>query len=86
MSERLDLRAVLDGWKRLKDDVFPGLSVGLLHGRLKSREKETAMKAFARGETQILCATPVIEVGVDVPNATVMVILNAERFGLAQLY
>ena len=86
MSERLDLRAVLDGWKRLKDDVFPGLSVGLLHGRLKSREKETAMKAFARGETQILCATPVIEVGVDVPNATVMVILNAERFGLAQLH
>ena len=86
MSERLDLRAVLDGWKRLKDEVFGGLSVGLLHGRLKSRDKEAAMNAFARGETQILCATPVIEVGVDVPNATVMVILNAERFGLAQLH
>ncbi len=84
-SERLDLRAVLKGWEHLKS-VFPGLAVGLLHGRLKSAEKEAAMSAFARGEVQILAATPVIEVGIDVANATVLVVMNAERFGLAQLH
>jgi ATP-dependent DNA helicase RecG len=66
--------------------ALPGVRVGLLHGRLKSAEKEEAMAAFSRGETQVLVATTVIEVGVDVPNATVMVVEHAERFGLAQLH
>jgi ATP-dependent DNA helicase RecG len=86
VSEKLDLRAVLEGWKRLSTAVFPDLRVGLLHGRMKSAEKEAVMAKFSAGEIQILCATPVIEVGVDVPNATVMVVLNAERFGLAALH
>lgn len=84
-SERLDLRAVLKGWEHLKT-VFPNVPVGLLHGRMKSAEKEAVMSAFNRGELKILAATPVIEVGIDVPNATVLVIMNAERFGLAQLH
>jgi ATP-dependent DNA helicase RecG len=66
--------------------ALPGVRVGLLHGRLKSAEKEEAMAAFSRGETQVLVATTVIEVGVDVPNATAMVVEHAERFGLAQLH
>jgi ATP-dependent DNA helicase RecG len=84
-SERLDLKAVLKGWEQLKA-AFPEFPVGLLHGKLKSAEKEAAMSAFARGEIKILAATPVIEVGIDVANATVLVVMNAERFGLAQLH
>lgn len=84
-SERLDLKAVLKGWEHLKS-VFPDVSVGLLHGKLKSAEKEAVMSAFARGDIKILAATPVIEVGIDVANATVLVVMNAERFGLAQLH
>jgi ATP-dependent DNA helicase RecG len=66
--------------------VFPEIAVGLLHGKLPTDEKESAMEKFQRGETKILVATTVIEVGVDVPNATVMLIEQAERFGLAQLH
>jgi len=64
----------------------PGVRVGLLHGRMKGADKEEAMAAFSRGEIQVLVSTTVVEVGVDVPNATVMVIEHAERFGLAQLH
>ncbi len=70
----------------LQQAVFPDLRVGLLHGRMKGAEKETALAAFARHETDVLVATTVVEVGVDVPNATIMVIENAERFGLSQLH
>ncbi len=66
--------------------MFPDLEVGLLHGRMKGKEKEAVMRAFAAGETGVLVATTVIEVGVDVPNATVMVVEHAERFGLSQLH
>ncbi len=84
-SERLDLKAVLMGFDHLKAE-FPDVPVGLLHGKMKSAEKEAAMSAFSRGEIKILAATPVIEVGIDVANATVLVVMNAERFGLAQLH
>lgn len=66
--------------------MFPDLRVGLLHGRMKGPEKERVMAAFAAGDIDILVATTVIEVGVDVPNATLMVVENAERFGLSQLH
>lgn len=76
-----------EAWaKTLQQTVFPDLSVDLLHGRMKGAEKEAVMARFASGETQILVATTVIEVGVDVPNATLMVIENADRFGLSQLH
>jgi ATP-dependent DNA helicase RecG len=85
-SEKLeDVRAateMAEEWRA----ALPGVSVGLLHGRMKSEEKEAAMGGFARGEVQVLVATTVIEVGVDVANATVMVIEHAERFGLSQLH
>jgi ATP-dependent DNA helicase RecG len=84
-SEVLDLKAAVKEWERFKA-LFPGVAVGLLHGRLPPREKEAAMARFQKGETKILVATPVIEVGIDVPNAAVMVIAHAERFGLAQLH
>jgi ATP-dependent DNA helicase RecG len=70
----------------LQAEVFPEYRVALLHGRLKTDEKDRVMAAFVRGEVQVLVATTVVEVGVDVPNATVMVIEHAERFGLSQLH
>ena len=72
--------------KKLREEVFPDLRVSLLHGKMKAKEKERVMESFAAGEGDILVATTVIEVGVDVPNATCMVVENAERFGLSQLH
>ena len=85
-SETQAMKAAQKMHQHLSQIVFPGLKVGLLHGRLTPGEKESAMESFQRGETQILVSTTVIEVGVDVPNATVMLIEQAERFGLAQLH
>jgi ATP-dependent DNA helicase RecG len=85
-ESKLELKAAMDEYKRLSKEVFPKLKLGLLHGRLSSEEKDAVMESFRKNETQILVATTVIEVGVDVPNATAMVIEHAERFGLAQLH
>jgi ATP-dependent DNA helicase RecG len=85
-ESKLELKAAIDEFARLRKDVFPKLRLGLLHGRLSSEEKESVMQDFRKNEIQILVATTVIEVGVDVPNATVMVIEHAERFGLSQLH
>ena len=80
------LKNVTDYARQLREEVFPDLRVGLVHGKLSPKAKEAAMAAFVRGETDILVATTVIEVGVDVPNATLMVIEDADRFGLSQLH
>ncbi|MFN5116942.1 MAG: ATP-dependent DNA helicase RecG [Cyanobacteriota bacterium] len=85
-SEKLDLRSAVEVHRHLAEEVFPDLKVGLLHGRLSSEEKQKAIGAFARGDSQVLVSTTVVEVGVDVPEASVMVIEHAERFGLAQLH
>lgn len=85
-SEKLDLRSAIDEHKRLQEVVFPEFAVGLLHGRMSSAEKDEAISQFRDGHTHILVSTTVVEVGVDVPNATVMLIEHAERFGLSQLH
>jgi ATP-dependent DNA helicase RecG len=85
-SEKMDLRDATRRYEYLRDQVFPKFSVGLLHGRMKPEEKEEVMRRFIAGEIQILVSTTVIEVGVDVPNASVMVVEHAERFGLSQLH
>jgi ATP-dependent DNA helicase RecG len=85
-SETQAMKAAQKMHEQLSTIVFPGVKVGLLHGKLRTEAKESAMEKFQRGETQILVSTTVIEVGVDVPNATVMVVEQAERFGLAQLH
>ncbi|HEY4709972.1 MAG TPA: ATP-dependent DNA helicase RecG [Candidatus Acidoferrales bacterium] len=85
-ESKQELKAATAEYERLAKSVFPSLHVGLLHGRLKNEEKDAVMERFRRAELDILVATTVIEVGVDVPNATVMVIEHAERFGLAQLH
>jgi ATP-dependent DNA helicase RecG len=85
-SETQAMKAAEGMHQHLKNIVYPGYRVGLLHGRLASADKEAAMESFKRGETQILVSTTVIEVGVDVPNASVMVVEQAERFGLSQLH
>ena len=85
-SEQTDLKSVTEYAETLKKDIFPDLSVAFLHGKMKPKEKEAVMSQFASGSIQILVATSVIEVGVNVPNASVMVVENAERFGLSQLH
>jgi len=85
-TEKLDVKAATRMAKLLSEEVFPDLNVGLVHGRLKSDAKDRVMRKFRQGEVQILVATTVIEVGIDVPNATIMVIEHPERFGLAQLH
>jgi ATP-dependent DNA helicase RecG len=84
-SEKVDLKSATEGFKKLSE-IFKQRRVALLHGRLKSSEKELTMAEFAAGRIDILVSTTVIEVGVDVANATVMLIEHAERFGLAQLH
>jgi len=85
-SEQIDLKAATDMAQHLQRDVFPELRVGLLHGRLSSDDKDAIMRSFKAGAIQVLVATTVIEVGIDVPNASVMLIEHAERFGLSQLH
>jgi ATP-dependent DNA helicase RecG len=85
-SEVFDAKAAVDEHLRLQKDVFPDLRLGLLHGRMKGEEKESVMRAFREGDLHILVSTSVVEVGIDVPNATVMLVEGAERFGLAQLH
>jgi ATP-dependent DNA helicase RecG len=85
-ESKQELKAATAEYERLSRSVFPALKLGLLHGRMRSEEKEAVMERLRRGEIQILVSTTVIEVGVDVPNATVMVVEHAERFGLAQLH
>ena len=82
----LSLKAATDYAQELKKNIFPDLRVGLIHGRLKAREKESVMEAFGAGALDVLVSTTVIEVGVDVPNASLIIIENAERFGLSQLH
>jgi ATP-dependent DNA helicase RecG len=85
-ESKLELKAAIEEFERLSREVFPRLKLGLLHGRLPSEEKDDVMQLFRKNDVQILVATTVVEVGVDVPNATVMVIEHAERFGLSQLH
>jgi ATP-dependent DNA helicase RecG len=85
-SEKVDVRAATEMADTLAQQVFPQFTVGLLHGRLRADAKDRVMKAFAAGEIQVLVSTTVVEVGVDVPNASVMLIEHAERFGLSQLH
>jgi len=85
-ESKLELKAAIEEYQRLSKEVFPKLKLGLLHGRLSSEEKDDVMQRFRKNEVQILVSTTVVEVGVDVPNATVMVIEHAERFGLSQLH
>ena len=84
-SEHIDLKNLEDGYETLRQ-IFPEFKMSKVHGKIKPKEKEEEMQRFASGETQILVATTVIEVGVNVPNASVMVILDAQRFGLSQLH
>ena len=85
-SEKVDLRAATAEYEKLDGEVFPDLAVGLMHGQMGTQEKEQTMAAFVAGDLDILVSTTVIEVGIDVPNATVMAVEHAERFGLSQLH
>jgi ATP-dependent DNA helicase RecG len=85
-SEKVELKAATAEYERLAREVFPDLRLGLIHGQLRAEEKDAVMRAFAAGELDLLVSTTVIEVGIDVANATVMVVEHAERFGLSQLH
>ena len=85
-SEKMDLKDATQRYEYLRDKVFPRLTIGLIHGKMKTVDKEDVMRRFVAGEIQILVSTTVIEVGVDVPNASVMIVEHAERFGLSQLH
>lgn len=85
-SEKLEVKSAKKEFEKLQKNIFPNLKLGLLHGKMKGEEKEKIMKNFKEGKIDILVTTPVVEVGIDVPNATVIIIEGAERFGLAQLY
>lgn len=85
-SDKLGVRAVKTECEKLQKDIFPGIPIGAMHGRLKSEERDRLMREFTEGQTPILVSTTVVEVGVNVPEATVMMIEGAERFGLAQLH
>jgi ATP-dependent DNA helicase RecG len=85
-SESIDAKAAVDEYERLRKDVYPNLHVGLIHGKLKAAEKDATMNAFRDHQVDILVATSVVEVGIDIPNASVMLIEGADRFGLAQLH
>ena len=85
-SQIIQAKAAIDEHKHLSEHVYPDLRLGLLHGRMPLNEKQSVMEAFQNGELDILVSTPVVEVGIDVPNATVMLIEGANRFGLAQLH
>ncbi len=85
-SEKSDLKAAITVFEHLRDSVFPGNNIDLLHGKIKQPEKDNIMAKFKNGETDILVSTTVVEVGVDVPNATVIIIQHPERFGLSQLH
>ena len=85
-SEAIQARAAVAEYQRLSEEVFPELRLGLLHGRMPAVEKDKVMRRFRSGELNILVSTPVVEVGIDVPNATVMLVESADRFGLSQLH
>jgi ATP-dependent DNA helicase RecG len=84
-SAKLDLKHLMDGYESTAR-AFPDIAISIVHGRMKSKDKDFEMKRFVKGETKIMVATTVIEVGVDVPNASVMIVESAERFGLSQLH
>lgn len=85
-SEKIETKAAVEEYQRLSEQVFPDMSLGLLHGRMSSSEKEEAMRGFRAGDLDVLVSTSVIEVGIDVPNASIMLVEGADRFGLSQLH